>query len=160
MESFFDCTEKQSSPECIKVAKVLPLFKKCDESLPCNHRPITFLSSLSKVFEKLLCTRMVKFLNKNNLFTPAQYGLKPNHSRAHAITEITDFIRGENDKNSKGIASFIDLQKAFDSLDRAKTVSKIMCSINFQSIYEFRGPLFEITVDYLSCMQTTICICK
>ena len=78
VQSFNGCIEKQVFPECLKIAKVLPLFKKGDESQPSNYRPLSLLSSLSKVFEKLLHKRMVKFFNKNNLFTPVQYGFRKN----------------------------------------------------------------------------------
>ena len=70
--SFNYCIEKQFFPGCLKIAKVLPLFKKGDESLPCNYRPISLLSSLNKVFEKVLYKRMVKFFfNKNNIIYPS-----------------------------------------------------------------------------------------
>ena len=86
---------------------------------------------------------MVKFFNKNNIFTPAQYGFRPKYSCAHAIAEITDFIRDEIDKKSNGIACFIDLQKAFDSLDHKILLAKLRN-------YGFRGPIYNIMVDYLS----------
>ena len=78
VRSFEDCIEKQVFPECLKIAKVLLIFKKGDGSLPSNYRPISLRSSLSKVFEKLLHKRMVKIFNKNNLFTPVQYGFRKN----------------------------------------------------------------------------------
>ena len=82
--SFKYCIKKQYFfPECLKIAKVIPLFKKGDESLSCNYRTLSLLSSLGKVFEKLLYQLMVKFFDKNNLFTPAQYGFRPNYSCAH-----------------------------------------------------------------------------
>ena len=70
-----------------------------------HNRPISLLSSLSKVFEKVLYKRMVKFFNKNNLFTPAQYGFRPKYSCANAIAEITDFIRDEIDKKTLNFAA-------------------------------------------------------
>ena len=110
VRSFIDCAEKQVSPECLKIAKVLPLFKKGDDSLPSKYRPISLLCSLSKVFEKLLHKRMVNFFNKNNLFTRAVW-LQKKSSCAHAIAEVTDFIKGEIDKKSGGISCFIDHRK-------------------------------------------------
>ena len=68
--SFNDCIEKQVFPERLKFAKVLLLFKKGDESLPSKYRPISLLSSLSKVFEKLLHKRIVKFFNKTIFLPP------------------------------------------------------------------------------------------
>ena len=143
MQSFNDCIEKQVFPECLKIANVLLRFKKGDESQPSNYRPISLLSFLSKVFEKLLHKRMVKFFNKNNLFTPVQYGFRKKSPCAHAIAEVTDFIRGEIDKKSSRISCFTDLQKFFDSLDHGILLAKL-------SNYGFRGPIYNIMVDYLS----------
>ena len=144
MRSFDDCIEKQVFPECLKFAEVLPIFKKGDENLPSNYRPISLLSPLSKVFEKLLHKRMVKIFNKNNLFTPVQYGVRKKSSSAHAIAEVTDFIRGEIDEKSSEISCFIDLQKDFDSLDHGILLAKL-------SNYGFRGrPIPDIMVDYHS----------
>ena len=72
-----------------------------------------------------------------------QYGFRKKSSCAHAIAEVADFIRGEIDKKSSGISCFIDLQKAFDSLDHGILLAK-------QSNYGFRGPIYNIMVDYLS----------
>ena len=87
---------------------------------------------------------MVKSFNKNNLFTPVQYGFRSKYSCTYATVEVTDFIRGKIDEKMNGEAFFIDLQKAFDSLDHRILISKL-------SNYGCRGPIYNIMVDYLSC---------
>ena len=79
---FNNCIEKQFFPNSLKIAKVIPLYKKGNANDPGNYRPICLLSSLSKVFEKLLYNRMVSFFNKKGLFTAKQYGFRSRKSCA------------------------------------------------------------------------------
>ena len=130
-------------PECLKCAKVIALHKKCDYSDPENYRPISLLSSLSKVFEKLLYTRVIDFFVENNLFTSLQFGFRSNHSCVHAISKITDYIRVAIDKKFTGQTCFIDLRKAFDSLDHSQLLKKLYN-------YGFRGPILHLMSDYLT----------
>ena len=69
--SFNNCIEKQFFLECLKITKVLPLFKKGDESLPCTYRPINHLSSLCEIFEKLLYKQMIKFFYQKQSLYPS-----------------------------------------------------------------------------------------
>ena len=126
----------------MKVAKVIPLYKKGDRKNPENYRPISLLSFLSKVFEKLLHKRMSNFVNKNKLLSPEQLGFRSKHSCVHAISTLTEYMRNEIDRKRTGQACFIDLQKAFDSLNHEILLEKLFN-------YGFRGPILEILVDYL-----------
>ena len=110
---------------------------------PANYLPISLLSSLSKVFEKVLHNRMIRFTEKNDLICPMQYGFRNNMSCVDAIAAITEFVRTEIDKKAQGQACFIDLQKAFDTLDHHILLKKL-------EDYGFRGKIFEILRDYLS----------
>ena len=67
--AFNKCIRKKTYPKCFKTAKVIPLHKKGDKTDPSNYRPISLLSSLGKVFEKLLHKRMVKICEKENTLT-------------------------------------------------------------------------------------------
>ena len=110
--AFNKCIDEGVFPDIFKTAKVVPLFKKGEKKDPANYRPISLLSSLSKVFEKILHNRMLRFTEKNNLICPMQYGFRNNMSCVDAITAIREFIRTEIDKKAQGQACFIDLQKA------------------------------------------------
>ena len=73
-------------PTNMKIAKVIPLFKKHDPSLLSNYRPISLLPALSRVFEKILCNQITEYFNLNNLFHEAQYGFRKNHNRTSSFT--------------------------------------------------------------------------
>ena len=116
--AFNKCIEERTFPKCLKLAKIIPIFKKEDKRNPENYRPIGLLSSIKKVFEKLLRSRMIKFWEKNSIISGNQYGLRSKRSCIDAIVSITEFIRTEIDGKSLGQACFIDLQKKIDTLDR------------------------------------------
>ena len=134
--AFNKCIDEGVFPDIFKIAKVVPLFKKGDEKDPANYRPISLLSSLSKVFEKILHNRMIRFTEKNDLICPMQYGFRNNMSCVDAIAAITEFVRTEIDKKAQGQACFIDLQKAFDTLDHHILLKKL-------EDYGFRGKNFR-----------------
>ena len=90
----------------MKIANVLPLLKKGDFSLPDNYRPISLLTSLSKIFEKLIHKRITKFLAKHKLSTPKQFGFRESFSCAHAIAEITEIMRKSIDKKTLWLSDF------------------------------------------------------
>ena len=72
-------------PELCKLAKVIPIFKKENELLCKNYRPISLLSIFSKIFEKVIYIRLYKFLSDNNLLYNRQFGFRCNHSTSHAL---------------------------------------------------------------------------
>ena len=106
-------------PVCLKTAKVIPLHKNGSFENPSNYRPISLLSSLSKVFEKVLNTRMVEFLEKHQLLSNIQFGFRPKRSCTHAIASVTELMRNVIDSQKMGFACFIDFQKAFDTIDHS-----------------------------------------
>ena len=140
--AFNKCILEKTYPTCFKVAKVIPLHKKSYKSDPANYRPISFLSSLGKLFEKLLHKRMVKFCDKEKISTSTQYGFSSKRSCVDTISTVTDNIRTEIDRKSFGQICFIDLQKAFDTLDHIILLNK------FEK-YGFRGPIYHIVKSYL-----------
>ena len=98
VKAFNNCIETQKFPDFLKIAKVVPIYKKGDRDSPENYRPISLLCSISKIFEKLLYTRMVSFFNINKLFSPMQFGFRTKRSCVHAIISVTDYMRQEIDK--------------------------------------------------------------
>ena len=77
-----------------------PSIQKRDRGKPENYRPIGLLSSISKVFEELLKSRMVNFGEKNSIFSGNRYGFRSIRSCIYAIVSITELIRTENDRKS------------------------------------------------------------
>ena len=72
----------------LKFAKVISIYKNGNKNDPNNYRPISILSSFSKIFEKLIYQRLTQFLCKYNILIPSRYGFQRNFSTIHAITDI------------------------------------------------------------------------
>ena len=77
-------------PDVVKIARVTPLFKSGDKSFCDNYRPISMLSHIAKVFERLVHVRLSSFLEKNNILSNFQLGFRPAHSTQHAINYLHD----------------------------------------------------------------------
>ena len=75
-------------PDCLKTAKVVPIFKKGNKNEINNYRPISLLSTFSKILEKLICKRMRKFLDKHSIVSVNQYGLRYSLSTTHAMLDV------------------------------------------------------------------------
>ena len=74
-------------PDALKIAKILPVFKKGDTHLIQNYRPISLLPSISKIFEKTVLIQLHDFLTQNNILYTSQYGFRQNHSTEFAALE-------------------------------------------------------------------------
>ena len=87
-------------PSEFKVANVIPIFKKVFQYDLCNYRPISLLSVFNKILEKLMYTRLIKFLDNNNVLSENQFGFRSGHSTQQAILCIIDRIqRAINNRN-------------------------------------------------------------
>ena len=129
-------------PDFMKIAKVFPLFKKGDDSDICNYRPISLLSSLSKILEKLIFTRTINFLNLHNVFTNSQFGFRQKHSTIHALLKFIDHAAHTIDNHSHLIGIFLDFSKAFDTINHEILLYKL-------SHYGIRGKALEWFRSYL-----------
>ena len=72
-------------PSALKIAKVVSVHKKDSKLDFSNYRPISLLSDLDKILEKLMYTRIFKFFNNSNLFYPLQFGFRQNYSTTHML---------------------------------------------------------------------------
>ena len=112
-------------PDKLKIAKVVPIFKSGDCALTNTYRPISLLPVISKVIEKIIYTQLSLYFESNKLFSDSQYGFRPNHSTEQATLELTDRIISAMDNNDVQIGIFLDLSKAFDTIDHAILLSKL-----------------------------------
>ena len=104
-------------PKKLKVAKVTPVFKNGDPAELGNYRPISVLSCLSKILEKLVFNRTMNFLQKYNILTDNQYGFRSNYSTSLALLDFADKIIKGFEDNVYSIGIFLDLSKAFDTIN-------------------------------------------
>ena len=109
----------------LKIAKVIPLFKKDDPKLLKNYRPISLLPTISKVIEKIIFTQLSTYFNENKLIFDNQYGFRPKHSTEYAALELVDRIITHMDNKEVPINIFLDLSKAFDTIDHTILLAKL-----------------------------------
>ena len=110
----------------LKIAKIIPIYKNKGSSTDVsNYRPIALLSSFDKIFEKLIHKRIMTFLDKKNIIYKRQFGFRKNHSTIHNLIALTEEIRKNLDKGNFSCGIFIDLQKAFDSVDHDILLKKL-----------------------------------
>ena len=104
-------------PDTMKIAEVVPLYKGKNSYEECNYRPISFLSTMSKILEKVMYTRVYGFLNNTGQIYNSQYGFGAKHSCDHGVSEVISEILKNSEKNKYTVGLFLDLSKAFDTLD-------------------------------------------
>ena len=113
-------------PTKLKEAKVIPIFKnKGDSLLFSNYRPISLLSNLNKIFEKIVYKRLYSFLDRLNCIYEFQFGFRARHSTNHALLSLTEKVREGLDGGKFACGVFIDLQKAFDTVDHSILLRKL-----------------------------------
>ena len=110
----------------LKISRIVPIFKDKDDKLLCsNYRPISLLSNINKIFEKIMHKRLYAFFEENNLIYENQFGFRKKHSTTHALIDLTEDIRQAIDNNEFSCGVFIDLQKAFDTVDHDILLNKL-----------------------------------
>ena len=75
-------------PSKLKIAKIVPVFKSGDETDPDNYKPISLLSIFNRIFDKVMYSRLISFMDKHNVLSSSQYGFRKQHSTQHAIYMI------------------------------------------------------------------------
>ena len=130
-------------PELLKYANVIPIYKKKDKHLCENYRPISLLSNIGKIYEKVFHKRLYEYFEINNIFYDMQFGFREKHSTEHALLSITEKIKSKIDNQDLTCGVFIDLEKAFDTVNHKILIKKL-------EYYGIKGlPLYWLT-DYLT----------
>ena len=119
------CFSSGTHPDKLKVAKVIPIYKKGSKLLPSNYRPISLLSNINKIIEKIVFSRVFSFLETNNIIYKLQYGFRPKYSTNHALINITEKIRDALDQGYMAGGVFVDFQKAFDTVNHRILINKL-----------------------------------
>ena len=137
-------------PNKLKLAKVTPVFKKGSRQDKDNYRPASVLSIFSKIFEKAMYKRLYSYLEYHSILHPLQFGFRWKHSTNHALLSITESIRYSIDNNEVGCGIFIDLKRAFDTVNHSILLLKL-------HHYGIRGVAYNWFQSYLSNRQQFVC---
>ena len=129
-------------PDKLKVAKVIPVFKKGDRFQPTNYRPISLLSIFDKLLEKLMFNRLISYLEGNNILYNYQFGFRKNHSTTLALIDTIDNIYENLDNSQTVVGIFLDLTKAFDTVNHDILLYKLQ-------YYGIRGIAYQWFKSYL-----------
>ena len=138
--------EHTDYPDLLKIAKVIPIFKKQHEEErvdPGNYRPISLLSALNKILEKIIYKRLMKHIIKNNLLYKYQFGFRKNHSTTLALIDVIDNIRSNLHQGKKVAGVYIDFSKAFDCVNHHILLKKL-------EHYGIKGKMLQLIESYLT----------
>ena len=130
-------------PDVLKVGKVTPIFKKGNQEDVGNYRPVSTLPIFGKIFEKVIYSRIYSFALSQNILDENQFGFRKSHSTSHAVNYSVRIIEESIKKQNHVLGIFIDLSKAFDTIDHSTLLTKL-------DRYGIRGNANCLIKSYLS----------
>ena len=140
---FHRCIIRSYFPDALKIAKVVPLHKEGDKHKPTNYRPISLLPTIGKIFEKLIYNRLVQFLDRYHILSEKQFGFRNKRSTVDAIATLVETIRQLwTNRTNVSCCTFLDLRKAFDTVDHKLLLQKCFC-------YGFRKETYKLIESFL-----------
>ena len=133
-------------PDELKIARVIPLFKLGDRSLFTYYRPVSVLPAFSKIFERAIYNRFLSYFDKHKVLSNSQFGFRKNHLTEYALTLFYEKISSAIDNKEISVGIFIDLSKAFDTVNHEILLDKLR-------YFGIRGVAYNWFASYLNNRQ-------
>ena len=130
-------------PDKLKISVITPIYKNEDKSLFSNYRPVAVLPCFPKELERIMYKKLMIYIEKHKIFYDKQYGFRKNHSTEMAIVDLTTKLTDAIDENKLTVGIFLDLSKAFDTVDHSIIIAKL-------NHYGIRGIALEWFKNYLT----------
>ena len=144
LSDIINCSmEEGIFPDSLKIAKIIPVYKAGDSKSITNYRPISILSPFSKIFEKIISVRLNQYIDNNNILHENQFGFRSGLSTCMALLQLVDELTDSIDSRKATIGVFIDLAKAFDTIDHSILLTKLQH-------YGIRGIALNYFSNYLA----------
>ncbi|HBI41090.1 MAG TPA: hypothetical protein DDY16_09130, partial [Tenacibaculum sp.] len=144
LSEYFNLHMKLGSfPDVLKTGKITPIYKKGNPEDIGNYRPVSTLPIFGKLLEKVIYKRIFSFAQSKNLINSNQFGFRKSHSTSHAINHSVKIIEDALHKKKHILGIFIDLSKAFDTIDHETLLVKL-------NRYGIRSNALNLIKSYLS----------
>ena len=144
------CMRSGTFPSVFKTGKVTPIYKKDNKECIENYRPVSILPIFGKIFEKIIYNRLYAFFTSKGILHDDQFGFRKGHSTSHALHKSVDSITKSLANGRHVLGIFIDLSKAFDTLDHNILLNKL-------EHYGIRGSALSLMSSYLSNRKQYVC---
>ena len=124
---FNECLNEGTYPNIFKISQCKPIFKggDLDPEDPISYRPISILNAVNKIFERILHDQLMQYIERNEILPNFQFGYRKNHSTSQAVLTFAKEIENALDNKQTAIAIFMDLSKAFDTVDKNILIKKL-----------------------------------